>query len=196
MSSLLKSPVLILNKSWMPINVKTFEHLMSKVFGGKVRLIDDESFVPYTWEQWVENFSIKTFDEEEYGYKWINAVNIKIRLPEIAVLNKYDKMYTNGVRLSRKNLYIRDKFKCQYCDTYLTLSKSTIDHVNPKVNGGQKRWDNVVLACKECNTKKSGRTPEEAHMTLKRKPKAPRWNPLYNLVVPNHPSSWDKFINA
>ena len=194
--SILNSPVLVLNKGWTPVNVKSLEKLLSKIFGGKARLMDGDTLIPYSWEQWVDTFSIDFDDEEDYDYKWINGVSTKIRLPEIIVLNKYNKVYRNSVRLSRKNLYIRDKFICQYCGNYLKLSEATIDHVIPKRAGGKKIWTNVALACQRCNLKKADRTPEQAGMKLKREPRPPSWHPLYNLIVPDHPESWNKFIGS
>ncbi len=76
-------------------------------------------------------------------------------------------------RLSKKNVFLRDKGKCQYCLSKLTLAMATIDHIVPKSRGGQNAWENVVLACGKCNQKKGPRLPREARMTLHTKPSPP-----------------------
>ncbi|MGB3695162.1 MAG: HNH endonuclease [Spirulinaceae cyanobacterium] len=64
----------------------------------------------------------------------------------------------------------RDRHSCQYCDS---KKKLTLDHVIPRSKGGKHTWDNVVTACERCNSKKGSRTPTEAGLILKSKPKAP-----------------------
>ena len=74
------------------------------------------------------------------------------------------------------------------------MEELTLDHVIPRAQGGESRWDNCVLACLECNKRKADRTPEQAKMRLKRKPVQPTWNPLYaahDLRI----ESWSKFIS-
>jgi 5-methylcytosine-specific restriction endonuclease McrA len=70
---------------------------------------------------------------------------------------------------NRKNIFERDKAKCQYCTKTLTFAKSTVDHVVPRSRGGKNTWSNLVLCCANCNTRKGSMTPSEAGMTLLRK---------------------------
>lgn len=72
--------------------------------------------------------------------------------------------------VNRRGVLRRDGYTCQYCGSSKPL---TIDHVIPRSRGGMHRWDNVVTACESCNGRKGNRTPQEAGMTLKTKPKAP-----------------------
>jgi 5-methylcytosine-specific restriction endonuclease McrA len=72
-------------------------------------------------------------------------------------------------RPNRKNIFIRDEARCQYCLKDLDFYDSTIDHVLPKSRGGADAWSNLVLCCGPCNIKKGSRTPSEAGMTLLRK---------------------------
>ncbi len=72
--------------------------------------------------------------------------------------------------VNRREVFRRDHHRCQYCGATRDL---TIDHVLPLSRGGGHTWENVVAACQSCNQRKGNRTPEEAHMTLKTKPKPP-----------------------
>jgi 5-methylcytosine-specific restriction endonuclease McrA len=72
------------------------------------------------------------------------------------------------VRYSRDMLFVRDEGCCQYCAIPLNRKSATVDHVIPRAQGGRTSWDNVALACTECNHKKADRTPVEARMPLLR----------------------------
>lgn len=72
--------------------------------------------------------------------------------------------------VNRREVLRRDKQTCQYCGSKKRL---TLDHVIPRSKGGKHSWDNVVTACERCNSKKGARTPHEAGMFLKTKPKSP-----------------------
>lgn len=76
---------------------------------------------------------------------------------------------------SRRGVLARDHDTCQYCGTQPGRTNLTIDHVVPRSQGGQTMWDNVVTACRECNRKKGGRTPEQANMDLRTKPRQPQY---------------------
>ena len=76
---------------------------------------------------------------------------------------------------SREMIYKRDEYTCQYCGA---ISKLTIDHVIPKSKGGRDSWENLVVACSSCNTKKGDKLLEHTNMKLLRQPKAP-----YNKVM-------------
>jgi 5-methylcytosine-specific restriction endonuclease McrA len=70
----------------------------------------------------------------------------------------------------------------------------TIDHVVPRAQGGESRWDNCVLACLTCNHRKAGRTPQQAKLRLRKEPVRPKWNPLYTAHEVRM-ESWSKFIS-
>lgn len=72
--------------------------------------------------------------------------------------------------VNRREVLRRDHYTCQYCGSSKHL---TLDHVIPLSKGGQHTWDNVVTACEQCNQRKSDRTPLDAGMPLRTKPKAP-----------------------
>src|SRR5690606_16624796 len=89
----------------------------------------------------------------------------------------------NIVRFTRNNIFLRDHYTCQYCGNKPPHSHLTMDHVHPVVKGGKKTWDNIVTACRVCNVKKGGRTPDEAGMRLKQIPKQPVWLPFMGLNI-------------
>jgi len=98
-------------------------------------------------------------------------------------------------RLTRRDIFLRDGFTCQYCHN--ATKDLTLDHVMPRHRGGGHSWENVVAACKACNHRKAGRTPEEAHMYLKKQPYRPTYSyfrTFYHYLESN--DGWRKFIPA
>lgn len=111
----------------------------------------------------------------------VRSMNSVWKIPRIIrMLNGYvrSKQSRNvpllGMRLTKRNLWLRDEGKCQYCNVALILQKATIDHVVPKSRSGDHSWENLVLACGTCNLRKGSRTPNEAGMPLLKKPKQPK----------------------
>ena len=90
-------------------------------------------------------------------------------LPKVAMVKKFI-LFTYKAGPSRRNIFLRDDYTCQYCGIK-NPDKLTLDHVKPKWQGGKDTWENLVCACFKCNSKKGGRTPEEANMTLLNQPK-------------------------
>ncbi|GAB4395753.1 MAG: HNH endonuclease [Microscillaceae bacterium] len=91
-------------------------------------------------------------------------------MPSIIRLYRYVNLPYKGVMLSRQNIFKRDSNRCQYCGSVKDL---TLDHVIPRSRGGRSTWDNLVTACRTCNSRKGDLTPEEANMPLYRKPFKP-----------------------
>ncbi len=98
------------------------------------------------------------------------------------------------VRLTKHNLYLRDKGKCQYCDKRMTKDEATIDHVIPRSKGGKHTWDNVVLCCLGCNQYKGDDLLENAGVRLKKKPYAPTVSPTRWGIIDNVPDEWTYYI--
>lgn len=93
-------------------------------------------------------------------------------LPSVIRLRHYCRIPSRVQVVSRKNLYARDNYTCQYCGKELPAKDLTLDHVVPRSRGGLSRWENLVACCKSCNHTKGDRTPEEAGMALLRVPRA------------------------
>jgi 5-methylcytosine-specific restriction endonuclease McrA len=98
------------------------------------------------------------------------------------------------VTFSRRNVFKRDRFRCQYCRKRCESEDLTIDHVVPRSQGGTSCWMNCVLACIECNKRKADRTPEQAAMPLYKQPVQPQWKPVYAARGPRI-DSWAKFLS-
>jgi 5-methylcytosine-specific restriction endonuclease McrA len=107
---------------------------------------------------------------ETNGRVW-HAERIELASPSVIRLRTYVKVpYSRRVPLNRKTVFLRDEHTCQYC----AGGAENLDHVVPKSQGGVHTWENVVAACRRCNTRKGGRTPQQAGMVLTRQPRAPR----------------------
>lgn len=104
------------------------------------------------------------------GWK-VRSPNVVLHVPAYIRLTTSDpKRKWKVPPVNRREVLRRDTHTCQYCGSSKTL---TLDHVLPRSRGGAHTWDNVVTACEPCNSFKSDRTPKEAGMVLKTKPKAP-----------------------
>lgn len=100
----------------------------------------------------------------------LRSINHAFPVPSIIRLQRYVHVPYRGITLSRHNIMKRDAYQCGYCGSTKNL---TLDHMIPKSRGGDSSWTNLVTACMRCNTRKGDRTPEEAGLTLKQKPKKP-----------------------
>jgi 5-methylcytosine-specific restriction endonuclease McrA len=110
-------------------------------------------------------------------------------------LVRFDRVPRQALRFNRRNLLARDGNCCQYCGRSHPASQLSLDHVVPRSRGGQTSWDNVVCCCVSCNTRKGGRTPQEARMRLIRAPVKPRHNPLLSMKLSNPKyASWRTFL--
>ena len=107
---------------------------------------------------------------EALGDRYIRSTSARYPWPSIIRLNLYVRVPYRRIMLTRKNIIRRDGFRCQYC---ASRDRLTIDHVLPKSRGGRDTWENLVAACVPCNNRKGNRTPEEARMSLVRRPFRP-----------------------
>ena len=94
------------------------------------------------------------------------------KLPLHIILKKYVHITYREISPSRKNIFNRDDYTCQYCSCKLDYSTATVDHILPRGKGGKHEWTNVATSCLKCNRKKGNRTPSEANMPLMKPPKA------------------------
>jgi len=99
----------------------------------------------------------------------VHSPSFQMRIPSVIALKQYVKP-SEYPAFTRFNLFLRDKFACQYCGSTRDL---TFDHVVPRRAGGRTTWENVATACSPCNLKKGGRTPREAGMSLHQQPIRP-----------------------
>jgi 5-methylcytosine-specific restriction endonuclease McrA len=120
-----------------------------------------------------------------YKNDYISGTNSKkFPIPAVIKTSKYFRINNAKVNFSRKNLFIRDNYSCQYCGQIKEVNTLTYDHVIPKslwknTNGSPTNWTNIVTACVDCNRKKGNRTPKQANMPLRNLPVIPNKNPKY-----------------
>lgn len=132
----------LLNADYTFLNIVNWKRAMCLIAKGKVQVLRHSERI------------IKT------------AEGMAIKVPVVMKLIKLiRKLYLNRVPFSKKNILIRDGFKCAYCGS--DGRKLTIDHIIPKSKGGKTSFENCVSSCNLCNNKKGGRTPTEAQMYLK-----------------------------
>lgn len=165
----------------------------------KWTLLLNSTFEPLkivTWKKAIIMVMLEKVEVLEEYERMIRGVSFTLRLPAVIRLNHFIKWKAPMVKFSRQNLYVRDKGKCQYCGNPFEPRELTYDHVIPRSKGGQTEWTNVVTCCTACNLKKGGRTPEEAGMSLIRKPKVPVWIPLVtmSLGIEEPPDPWKDYL--
>ncbi len=159
---------LVLNASYEPLKIVGWQKAIILWFQGKVDILDHHNL-------------------------FVRSVQLSFQVPSIIRLKTYVNVRkTSPIRFSRENIYVRDKYICQYCCARFSTKDLTLDHVMPVSKGGKKDWNNIVTACKACNQVKADRTPYEAKMPLKTKPVAPQWLPQEELRIStnNAPDSW------
>ena len=165
----LTAPVLVLNLNYVPVNVCTVRRAIVLVAKGKAELL----------EQRDDEARVRTYNT------YLNAPSI-IRLVYLV------KRPFAPRRLSKKEVFLRDHYTCQYCGQ--RSQHLTLDHVVPRRQHGPHTWDNVVAACGRCNLDKAGRTPEEANMKLRKEPTAPQPNPYRILENRTILKEWQQYI--
>jgi 5-methylcytosine-specific restriction endonuclease McrA len=193
MSALLSQHVLVLNRLWQAIHVCTVRRALTLLFEGHAQVVADGpngEFETYSFREW------RDFSQEQPQGECIHTISFRIRIPRVILLLVFDHLPRKEVKLTRHNIFERDKNTCQYCGKVLDRKDLNLDHVVPRDRGGPTTWENIVCSCIPCNTRKANRTPNQAGMHLIRKPKRPRWRPCVqvSISVPGH-DSWKHFLD-
>ena len=131
-----------------------------------------------SWERAIVLLVLDKIDVLEEYDEEIRSPSRTLRTPSVVRLRKTGATRKHAVRFSRVNVYTRDGFRCQYCGERKEMRDLNYDHVVPRVRGGHTVWENIVTSCYACNDRKGSRTPEEAGMTLRRKPFKPTSLPV------------------
>jgi len=151
--------VIVLNAGYEFLGLVSWQRAMGLLFTGKVEVVKQSDRV-------------------------VKTVSRTFRVPAVIRLIKFIRqIYRREVPFSRKNILVRDGYVCQYCGGDFTASDLTVDHIIPKVQGGDNGWTNVVACCRSCNMRKGGRTPRQAGMQLIRKPFKPTIMEFINLYL-------------
>ena len=163
-------PVLVLDSSYRPIKQISWKKAMTLYFQEKIEVI------------------------KEYEDTWIRSPRKKFKLPSVIRLIDYIFRLPWGIRLTRTNLYIRDKGQCQYCSKKLNKGRFTLDHVIPKSKGGKTDWNNLVVSCEKCNIKKGDQSLKEVGYSLNQKPCQPKSGFLFT-TLEEAPPDWLDFLS-
>lgn len=162
--------VLVLNANFEPLNVCNMRRAVCLMVMDKADLVKN-------------------------GRGEIHTVNQSFPKPSIIRLQNMVHRPRPRVKLTRKEIFRRDNYTCQYCGS--AARDLTIDHITPKHMGGQHTWTNVVTACSYCNHKKGGRTLRQSGMQLRKHIKEPTASALYlyNLYL-NENKDWEPFLTG
>lgn len=123
----------------------------------------------WPWQTAIKAVFLEKVDVIESYDRQVHSPNLDMQIPSVIALKQYVKP-NEYPAFTRFNLFLRDRFQCQYCGSPENL---TFDHVIPRRAGGITSWENVAAACLKCNLKKGGRDPRQAHMQLAKKPIKP-----------------------
>lgn len=162
---------LLLSRAYEPIKVISWQRAFALLTQGKVEVL------------------------EEYSAD-VHTTHYVFKMPAVVRLLRAFKRFQKPVKFSRVNIYARDEYRCQYCGERGNISGLTYDHVVPRHQGGQTRWDNIVTACQDCNIRKGARTPAQAGMKLRAKPVQPSWIPAVTITVSTKsiPDAWRDYL--
>jgi 5-methylcytosine-specific restriction endonuclease McrA len=186
--SVLDDRTLVLNRSWLAVNVTTVRRALTLAYIGCARVIQPDTFETHDFDSWVSK-------APSAGERAVRTITRGIRPPEIIVLLAYDQQPALRVPFSRRNLFLRDSYRCQYCGIRASSEELSVDHVVPRSKGGLSTWTNCVLACHGCNVRKGSRTPPEAGMRLLRAPAQPRWPVYLTFGSDRRRDSWQRFLS-
>ncbi len=183
--------VLVLNRHWTAIDAITPAEAFTHLCAGTARALDitgGESIQPLDWEAWR---ALPMAD----GAPSIGTTKGRVRIPTVILLNRYDRMPVHQPGLGPRGIWQRDGGRCQYTGRALAPGEGNIDHIIPRSRGGSTSWENCVLSDRRVNHRKGARTPEEAGLTLLRKPRPPRPLPAIDMLHNLHRiPDWDLFL--
>ncbi len=168
---MLHSPVLVLNATYEPVNVCAARRAIVLILKGAA-----------------------SAEEELNGI--VHSASIALRIPSVIRLLEYRRIPYEARALSRKNILIRDRHTCQFCNRVLPASELTLDHVLPRSQGGKSTWENLVACCHACNNQKGDRTPAAARMKLLRQPRPFNLHTNRHLIrlIGNGDQQWRKYL--
>ena len=160
-------PVLVLNQNYQPLNICNVRRAVVLLDRGRAELM-------------------------EKGRGESHSAILSFPIPSVIRLMHMVKRPLVRRKLSRRAVFHRDRFTCQYCGK--STRALTLDHIVPRSRGGLHAWENVVSACMRCNHRKAGATPAEADMKLHRKPGTPRPDPFYLFHGRTIHDEWRQFM--
>lgn len=159
----MSAAVLFLDVDYRPLRVESWQRAISDLFLGKVEVV------------------------EHSRDRTIQTVTRAVPMPSVVRVVRRFKRDRIRIKFSRLNIYARDGFTCQYCRERKQTEDLTFDHVIPRSRGGKTCWENIVTCCIACNSAKADRTPAEAGLELRARPRKPHWLPAVTVRMGSGP---------
>ncbi|MDR0534958.1 MAG: HNH endonuclease [Puniceicoccales bacterium] len=203
MSLRLQQRVLVLNRAWQPVNIVGVRRAVSMLFQGIANAVFEMpgqgdsgdpsgSYAVLDIEGW---FAFSKEHPDFDSSRMLRSVRLALRLPHVVLLTQFERLPRRDVRFCRRNVYLRDGFRCQYCGGVFDERELTLDHVIPRDRGGRTAWENIVTACARCNARKSDRLPAQAGMVLRQPPARPKWHAFLSVLATREEARpWLPFI--
>ena len=184
----MNSRVLVLNRLYQAVHVTSLRRAFCLLYKGHVRVVDPD-YRTYDFENW-RDIPVQPNDD------YIATPYLRIKVPRVVLLVDFDKLPRHQIRFTRRNIFFRDRNRCQYCGKKLPTRDLNLDHVVPLSRGGKSIWENVVCCCVDCNSHKGNRLPYETGMKLIRPPVKPRWHPLMRFTLTgSRYESWKNYLD-
>ncbi len=160
------APALVLNATYEPLSVVPQRRACVLVLSGKADLMHASD-------------------------RQLRSEHLVIEVPSVIKLRYYVRMpFGRRSALSRRGVFARDGHRCQYCGG----RAESIDHVHPRSRGGSHTWENVVAACRRCNTNKRDQLLTDTSMRLRSVPSEPTHGSWVSMLVPNVPRAWEQYL--
>src|ERR1700722_10419574 len=191
-----KSIVLVLNRNWQAVNVRTPQEAFCMMATNVATALEiefgdgagAEALRPVTWDEWL-TLPIRPQDNA------VLTVRGPIRVPTVIVAVNYAKVPKKRPKLCARAIRERDGNRCQYTGRVLRPEEGSLDHVLPRSRGGKNVWENLVWSGKDVNARKGNRLPQEAGLKLLSVPRAPKELPASALIRNAHDiPEWKLFV--
>jgi 5-methylcytosine-specific restriction endonuclease McrA len=191
-----KSIVLVLNRNWQAINVRTPQEAFCQMATNVATALDielgndgrAEGLRPVKWDEWI-TLPIREQDNA------VCTAHREIRVPTVIVAVNFARVPKKRPKLSARNIRERDGNRCQYTGRMLHPTEGSLDHVVPRSRGGRDTWENLVWSAKDVNQRKADRLPHEAGLKLLSIPRAPKELPVTALLRNFHGlAEWRLFL--
>ena len=163
-------PVLVLNQNYEPLNICNVRRALVLVIDGKAEVLEERN-------------------------RYVSSASHCFAMPSVIRLVYLIRRPRPRVKLTRREVFIRDNYTCQYCGRQ--SGDLTIDHIIPRSRGGPHTWENLVSACKPCNHRKGGKLLGEVRMSLRSMPVQPSAGVYYTIerrLDASLTDSWEKFL--
>src|SRR6266850_6660551 len=178
MDILNKTIVLVLNRNWQAINIRTPQDAFCQMATNVATALEiegDEHIRPVKWDEWI------TLPVRE-GDHAVRTARGAIRVPTVIVAVNYARVPKKRPKLCARTIRERDGNRCQYTGMLLKPEEGSLDHIVPRSRGGKDAWENVVWSSKDVNAKKGNGLPHEAGLKLLAVPRAPKELPVSALL--------------